>query len=187
VSELYYHGRSSVSLHRSSLLINTEHLPFAQLSHILLVASIQHMSTLSHYLPPPFCADICYYHPQPRPTMAAPRRPPPPIPTNTLPHNSSSTSISPASSTRSCSPTYVEHLSPSQIQALAYTARRKQTQSHHKLSHILGDAMLLDVLELELKAERRRSYTQPRPDVEDRGRARDRDVVTSVEEVDGDD
>ena len=47
--------------------------------------------------------------------------------------------------------------------------------------------MLLDVLELELKAERRRSYTRSRPDVEDRGRARDRDVVTSVEEVDADD
>lgn len=178
--------RSSVSL-LIFILIYTQYLPPSRLSHTFFLASIQRMSTLSHYLPPPFCADICYYHVQTRPTMAAPRRPPPPIPTSTLPHNSSSTSISPASSTRSCSPTYVEHLSPSQIQALAYTARKKQTQSHHKLSHILGDAMLLDVLELELKAERRRSYTRPRPAGEERGRVRDRDVVTSVEEVDGDD
>lgn len=49
--------------------------------------------------------------------------------------------------------------------------------------------MLLDVLESELKAERRRSYTMPRPSVSDeRGRARERerDVVTSVEEVEDD-
>jgi len=43
---------------------------------------------------------------------------------------------------------------------------------------------LLDALESELKAERRRSYTKSRPSVdEERGRQRSRDVVTSVEEV----
>lgn len=75
-----------------------------------------------------------------------------------------------------------------QIQALALSARRKQTQSHHKLSHILGDAMLLDVLELELKAERRRSYTRPRLMTDERGRARQEAemVVTSVTEVEVD-
>jgi len=82
----------------------------------------------------------------------------------------------------------MEHLSAAQIQTLALTARRKQTQTHHKLSQILGDAMLLDVLESELKAERRRSYTRPRPSVdEERGRQRARDVVTSIEEVEDDD
>lgn len=149
------------------------------------------MSSLTHYLPPPFTADHCYYH-NPN-AMAPPRRPPPPIPTNNTQRRqssaSSSASTSPASSTRSASPTYVEHLSAAQIQALAYTARRKQTTSHHKLSQILGDAMLLDELEKELKAERRRSYTRPsRPSCpEARGRSRERDVVTSVEEVEDDD
>lgn len=84
----------------------------------------------------------------------------------------------------------MEHLTAPQIQALALTARRKQTQSHHVLRHILGDAMLLDVLELELKAERRRSYDPlTRPAVDERGRARQRTeamVVTSVTEVEVD-
>jgi hypothetical protein len=150
------------------------------------------MNTLSHYLPPPFTADHCYY--QNPDTMATPRRPPPPIPTNSTSRkqssgSSSSASTSPASSTRSASPTYVEQLNAAQIQALALTARRKQTTSHHKLHQILGDAMLLDVLQLELKAERRRSYTRPRPSCssEERGRARQREVVTVVEEVEDED
>jgi hypothetical protein len=149
------------------------------------------MNSLSHYLPPPFTADHCYY--QNPDAMAQPRRPPPPIPTNNTSRRqssvSSSESTSPASSTRSASPTYVEHLNAAQIEALALTARRKQTTSHHKLSQILGDAMLLDVLKLELKAERRRSYTKQRPSCssEERGRARQREVVTVVEEVEDDD
>jgi hypothetical protein len=152
------------------------------------------MTTLSHYLPPPFLAEACYYHinTQDQHEMAPPRRPPPPIPAHATLNRpssvSSSASTSPASSTRSLSPTFVEHLTPSQIQALAFTARRKQTQSHHKLSQILGDAMLLDVLELELKAERRRSYTRPRPMSDERGRARQRAeaATTSVTEVEVD-
>lgn len=155
----------------------------------------QHMTTLAHYLPLPFFAEVCYYHIDTKEIqhkMAPPRRPPPPVPTHaTLNRPSStsfSTSTSPASSTRSLSPTFVEHLTPSQIQALALTARRKQTQSHHKLSQILGDAMLLDVLELELKAERRRSYTRPSTMSNDRGRARQRAeaATTSVTEVEVD-
>jgi hypothetical protein len=48
--------------------------------------------------------------------------------------------------------------------------------------------MLLDALELELKAERRRSYTRPRPMSDERGRARQMAemVVTSVTEVESD-